>query len=286
MEVEQVDAVGSAATLSCEVAPMLKAQVVDEILGRLARGSSVKRLALEYGVDRKTIRAWRARAGSDRAGHVEIRPSRPAGALMVERAVAPGVSAIALTSEGQQEVLRRDVGHSSRRYRPPPAGRPSASPFCVDRRGLTRTHQGLHEITPCKFRARRHLHAIRVGALGTGQQRLVRGWHQTEDRTLLLLGSRRPRDGGSEVRGEGRREDSEQGHEEGQGEQGEEESPETPPVDRGEAPQERQEEGPRKAELRTAAPAVTTRPPKFSASRARRRDSSTGSPAPASSHRR
>lgn len=57
MEAEQVQVVTSAATLPHEVAPMLKAQVVDELLGRLVRGESVKQLAVAYGVDRKTMRA-------------------------------------------------------------------------------------------------------------------------------------------------------------------------------------------------------------------------------------
>jgi hypothetical protein len=62
---EEVVEVGltSPATPVPEGAPVLKAQVVEEILGRLARGEAVARLAEEYGVDRKTIRAWRARGG-------------------------------------------------------------------------------------------------------------------------------------------------------------------------------------------------------------------------------
>jgi transposase len=39
----------------------LKPEVVDEVLARLGRGEPVKRLATEYGIDRKTVRAWRAR---------------------------------------------------------------------------------------------------------------------------------------------------------------------------------------------------------------------------------
>jgi len=40
---------------------MLKAEVVEEVLARLGRGEQVRALAREYGVDRKTIRAWRGR---------------------------------------------------------------------------------------------------------------------------------------------------------------------------------------------------------------------------------
>jgi transposase len=41
--------------------PVLKPDVVEELVARLAKGEPVKRLATEYGVDRKTVRAWRAR---------------------------------------------------------------------------------------------------------------------------------------------------------------------------------------------------------------------------------
>jgi len=43
--------------------PVLKPEVVAALLARPERGESVKRLALEYGVDRKTVHAWRARGG-------------------------------------------------------------------------------------------------------------------------------------------------------------------------------------------------------------------------------
>jgi len=49
--------------MSQEVRPMLKAEVVDEVLARLARGETVLGLARAYDVDPKTIRAWRARGG-------------------------------------------------------------------------------------------------------------------------------------------------------------------------------------------------------------------------------
>ena len=50
---------------------MLKPEIVEELLAWLGRGEKVKRLAAEYGVDRKTIRAWRAR------GHYQPRAPRP-----------------------------------------------------------------------------------------------------------------------------------------------------------------------------------------------------------------
>ena len=46
---------------SVEAVPVLKPEVVEEVLVRLGRGEPVKRLAAEYGIDRKTVRAWRAR---------------------------------------------------------------------------------------------------------------------------------------------------------------------------------------------------------------------------------
>jgi transposase len=40
---------------------VLKEQVVEEIVARLRQGAKVSTLAAEYGIDRKTIRAWRAK---------------------------------------------------------------------------------------------------------------------------------------------------------------------------------------------------------------------------------
>jgi transposase len=54
-------AVASPVTDQAPEAPMLKEQVVEEVLVRLRRGESVLSLAREYGVDPKTIRAWRER---------------------------------------------------------------------------------------------------------------------------------------------------------------------------------------------------------------------------------
>lgn len=115
MEVEQGDEVGSAATPSCEVAPMLKAQVVDEILRRLGRGEAVKRLALEYGVDRKTIRAWRARAGyQPRAPRVRVSILTPHADWLTARAAEVEYNSAVLYRElvergytgSAQQVLR------------------------------------------------------------------------------------------------------------------------------------------------------------------------------------
>jgi transposase len=54
--------------------PVLKPEVVDEVLARLGRGEGIRALARAYGVEPKTIRAWRAR------GEYRPRPSR-AGSL-------------------------------------------------------------------------------------------------------------------------------------------------------------------------------------------------------------
>lgn len=53
-------------------APVLKEQVVEEVLARSRRGETVLGLAREYGVDPKTVRAWRARGayrGRQRRGY-------------------------------------------------------------------------------------------------------------------------------------------------------------------------------------------------------------------------
>lgn len=73
--------VASAGPVSAEAVPVLKPDVVDELLARLAKGEPVKRLALEYGVDRKTVRAWRAR------GRYQPRGRRPRKSMLDPHAV-------------------------------------------------------------------------------------------------------------------------------------------------------------------------------------------------------
>ena len=68
--------VGWTGPVSAEAVPVLKPEVVEELLTRLARGEKVKRLAAEYGVDRKTIRAWRAR------GRYQPRVPRPRKSML------------------------------------------------------------------------------------------------------------------------------------------------------------------------------------------------------------
>lgn len=61
MEDQDVVAIGWTGPGSTEAVPVLKPEIVEKLLARLGRREKVKRLAAEYGVDRKTIRAWRAR---------------------------------------------------------------------------------------------------------------------------------------------------------------------------------------------------------------------------------
>ena len=60
---EEFERLSVASTVTDQVpeAPMLKEQVVEEVLARLRQGESVVGLARAYGVDPKTIRAWRKR---------------------------------------------------------------------------------------------------------------------------------------------------------------------------------------------------------------------------------
>ena len=57
MEDQNMVAVGWTRPSSTEAVPVLKPEIVKELLARLGRGEKVKRLATKYGVDRKTIRA-------------------------------------------------------------------------------------------------------------------------------------------------------------------------------------------------------------------------------------
>ncbi|MEO5824958.1 MAG: IS21 family transposase [Gemmatimonadales bacterium] len=58
--------------------PMLKHEIVDEVLARLGRGEGIRALARSYGVAPQTIRAWRARGGyrprDGRAGRGSLAP--------------------------------------------------------------------------------------------------------------------------------------------------------------------------------------------------------------------
>jgi transposase len=84
-----------------EETPVLKIQVVEEIVARLARGASVSELAAEYGVDRKTVRAWRARGG--------WRPRAPRARASILDAHATWLTARAPEVEYNAAVLYREL---------------------------------------------------------------------------------------------------------------------------------------------------------------------------------
>jgi transposase len=62
MELPDPGGLASPASPTLELA-VVKEEVVTEVLGRLARGEKVLALARAYGLDPKTIRAWRGRGG-------------------------------------------------------------------------------------------------------------------------------------------------------------------------------------------------------------------------------
>ncbi len=82
--------------------PVLKAQVVEEIVDRLTRGASVSQLAAEYGVDRKTIRAWRARG--------RYRPREPRPRVSMLDPHAAWLAARAPEVAYNAAVLYRELG--------------------------------------------------------------------------------------------------------------------------------------------------------------------------------
>jgi len=93
--------VGSTGSVSAEAVPVLKPEVVDEVLARLGRGEPVKRLAAEYGVDRKTIRAWRAR------GRYHPRAPRPRQSILAPHAA--WLTARAPEVDFNSAVLHREL---------------------------------------------------------------------------------------------------------------------------------------------------------------------------------
>ncbi len=95
---------------------MVKEAVVQEILARLQHGAKVKALAEEYGVDRKTIRAWRAKGGyQPRAPRVPVKRLDAHAAWLEGRAPEVAYNAAVLYRElvqhygytgSAQQVLR------------------------------------------------------------------------------------------------------------------------------------------------------------------------------------
>jgi transposase len=100
MEAATDDVVASAKP-SDEETPVLKEQVVGEMLERLRRGEAVAALAAEYGVDRKTIRAWRDR------GRYQPRATRPSVSML--DAHAAWLTARAPEVEYNAAVLYREL---------------------------------------------------------------------------------------------------------------------------------------------------------------------------------
>jgi transposase len=82
-------------------APMIREDVVRELLARLARGEGVKRIARELGVDRKTVKAWRQRGG--------WRPRPPGGRRRALEAFAPFIEARAPEVGWNSVVLHREL---------------------------------------------------------------------------------------------------------------------------------------------------------------------------------
>ena len=101
MEERDVVAVGWTEPGSAEAVPMLKPEIVEELLAQLGRGEKVKRLAAEYGVDRKTIRAWRARG--------RYQPRVPPPRKWMLDAHAPWLTARAPEVDFNSAVLYREL---------------------------------------------------------------------------------------------------------------------------------------------------------------------------------
>jgi hypothetical protein len=82
-------------------APMIREEVVREMLARLARGEGIKRIARELGVDRKTVKAWRRRGG--------WRPRPPGSRRRALEAFAPFIEARAPEVGWNSVVLHREL---------------------------------------------------------------------------------------------------------------------------------------------------------------------------------
>lgn len=92
---------GLALPVSPQEAPVLKEQVVEELLQRLRAGETVLGLARAYDVDPKTIRAWRAR------GAYAPRQARPRGSCLDPH--AEWLEARAKEVEYNAAVLTREL---------------------------------------------------------------------------------------------------------------------------------------------------------------------------------
>jgi transposase-like protein len=117
MEDRELRTVHCAGVPPSEETPVLKEQVVEEVLARLQRGESVVGLARAYEVDPKTIRAWRARgAYRERAPRVASSVLDPFVAWLRDRAPEVDYNAAVLHRElvaqgfrGSPVIVRRFV---------------------------------------------------------------------------------------------------------------------------------------------------------------------------------
>jgi hypothetical protein len=127
--------VGSTGPVSAKAVPVLKPDVVDEVLARLGRGEPVKRLTEEFDIDRTTVRAWRAR-GRYQPRALRARKSilDPHAAWLTGRAPELDFNSAALFRElvthfgyagSEQQLLRASCGRSGWRLADP--GRPCVS---------------------------------------------------------------------------------------------------------------------------------------------------------------
>lgn len=102
---DEVDRQGAAEVTSPSApngeAAVVKEQVVEEIVARLRRGATVTTLAEEYGIDRKTIRAWRAKGG--------YQPRAPRARLTILEPHAVWLRARAPEVEFNAAVLYREL---------------------------------------------------------------------------------------------------------------------------------------------------------------------------------
>lgn len=90
------------ATLTSSEAPVLKEEVVEEVLARLARGETVVGVARAFAIDPKTVRAWRAR------GQYVPRQGRPRHSILDP--YAPWLTARAPEVGYNTAVLMRELG--------------------------------------------------------------------------------------------------------------------------------------------------------------------------------
>lgn len=102
-----------------EAAAVLKAQQVQEILARLARGEAVRQIAQALGVDRKTVRAWRRRGTwQPRRPRPRVSILDPFAAWLRERAPEVAYNCAVLLRELREQGYPGGVAQLHRFVRP------------------------------------------------------------------------------------------------------------------------------------------------------------------------